>query len=247
MRQLLVMAWLTVGLLGVAGGAQGAAAPQDGPKKVKLTTRDHKEISYDLAKPEHRAQIKKHIDAGEVEKIVAEKEVNLMELRWDTALWSIVVFLLLFLILKKMAWGPMLEGLQKREENIQAALVEAKEAREEARKLKDELQAQRNKAAQEVAEAIAEARRDAENLRNDMMAKAKAEIQTERDRLLREISTAKDQALQEIWQRAADLATTISSKAVKKTLSVDDHRRLVDEAIADMPIANEDRKRLQGV
>src|SRR5260370_4063487 len=51
--------------------------------------------------------------------------------RLDLALWTLVVFLLLFFVLSKYAWGPMLEGLKKREENIRSALEDAQRAREE--------------------------------------------------------------------------------------------------------------------
>src|SRR5262249_18190411 len=59
--------------------------------------------------------------------------------RIDLGIWTIVVFLILFFLLKKYAWGPMLTGLQKREENISTALEEAQKARDEAKKIRDDL------------------------------------------------------------------------------------------------------------
>ena len=67
-----------------------------------------------------------------------------------------------------------------------------------------------------------------------MIAKARAEIQAERERLRREIEMARDQALQELWKQAADLATMISAKAIRRQLSAEDHRRLVDEALTEL-------------
>ena len=46
----------------------------------------------------------------------------LWDIRYDTALWAVVVFVELLLILRAKAWGPILEGLQKREETIRALL-----------------------------------------------------------------------------------------------------------------------------
>lgn len=247
MRHLAIL--LTVGLLAALGGAARAAG--DGEHKhvhkVKVMTTDHKEHRFNLQDPDHKAEFDRLVREGAIAGMQEDVEKNLLEIRWDLGAWTVVVFFLLFFILRKAAWGPMLEGLQKREENIQAALVEAKEARSEAKRLKDELAAERDKAAAQVAEMIAEARRDTDAMRNEMLSKAKAEIQVERDRLLREFSTAKDQALQELFQKAADLATMISSKAVKRNLNVDDHRRLVDEAIADMSNAHQELKRLRGM
>src|SRR5947207_3979910 len=59
--------------------------------------------------------------------------------RIDLGIWTLVVFGILFFILKGYAWKPMLEGLQKREENINAAFEEARKAREEAQQLRDHL------------------------------------------------------------------------------------------------------------
>src|SRR5262245_4284521 len=154
--------------------------------------------------------------------------------RIDLAIWTLVVFLLLLFILTKYAWGPMLEALKKREENVRAAIEEAQRAREEAQRLRDQLQKELNSANEKVREILDEGRRDTQRVTEEMIAKARSEIQTERDRLRREIETARDQALQELWNQAAQLATLISAKAIRRELNPDDHRRLVDEALAEL-------------
>jgi F-type H+-transporting ATPase subunit b len=65
---------------------------------------------------------------------------------------------------------------------------------------------------------------------------------TERERLRRDISTARDQALQEIWNQTAQLATLISAKAIRRELTDEDHRRLVDEALAELRQASHERQ-----
>jgi F-type H+-transporting ATPase subunit b len=152
----------------------------------------------------------------------------------DLAVFTIIVFLLLLFVLSKYAWKPLLEGLQKREENIRSALEDAQRARDEAQKVREQLQAEMNQAAQKVRDLMDAARRDAERSTNEMIAKTRAEIQTERERLHREIGLAKDQALQQIWNQTAQLATLVSAKAIKRQLNEEDHRRLVDEAIAEL-------------
>ena len=128
----------------------------------------------------------------------------------------------------------MLEGLQKREDNIRAALEDAQRARAEAERVRAELQAEMNQAAQKVRDMMDAARRDAERSTSEMLTKTRSEIQTERERLHREIDLAKDQALQQIWNQTAQLATLVSAKAIRRQLNEDDHRRLVDEAIAEL-------------
>lgn len=152
----------------------------------------------------------------------------------DTAIWAIVIFVLLLIILRKLAWGPMLEGLKKREDSIRQAAEEAKNVREESRRAIVDLQAKLDQAYAEIPKIMDEARRDAEALKEDMRNTAAKEIQTERTRLRREIDTARDQALHDIWNQAANLATAISSKVLNKTMTSDDHNRLLHQALEEM-------------
>ncbi len=169
---------------------------------------------------------------------------NIFEYALDLTVWTIVVFLVLLWVLRRFAWGPMLEGLQRREHNIRSALEEAQRAREEADRVRGQLQAEMDRAADTVREMMDRARKDAQRSADELVARARGEIQTERDRLRREIDTARDQALQEIWRQAADLATHISSKAIRRQLSADDHRRLVDEALAELSQAGNSRRKV---
>jgi F-type H+-transporting ATPase subunit b len=159
---------------------------------------------------------------------------NPLEFRYDTAFWAVVVFVLLLVILRKTAWGPILEGLQKREQSILSAVEEAKHARAETVKVTNEFKVKMDQAYAEIPKMMETARRDAQNLAEEMRAKANQDIQAERARLRREIDMARDQALQELWNQTAQLATLISAKAIGRSLTEDDHRRLIDEALTEM-------------
>ncbi|HYV36912.1 MAG TPA: F0F1 ATP synthase subunit B, partial [Gemmataceae bacterium] len=155
---------------------------------------------------------------------------NILAPRFDLTLWSIVIFVLLFLVLRKFAWGPILDGLTKREKSIESAIEEAQKIRAEMAKNQADFQKQLDEANQQIPKLLAEARRDAEQLKEEMRTQAAADINTERQRLRREIEVARDQALQDIWTQVANLATVISAQVIRRALAPDDHRRLVDEA-----------------
>jgi F-type H+-transporting ATPase subunit b len=152
----------------------------------------------------------------------------------DLTIWTIVVFVILLVLLRLLAWKPMLQALQAREKAIADAIEQAKQDREEAARLREQFQQELNRAAEQVRAMLDEGRRDVQHQSDEMLAAARAEIQAEKERLRREIETARDQALQDIWNRSAELASAISTKAIRRTLSVDDHRRLVDEALAEL-------------
>ncbi len=156
----------------------------------------------------------------------------------ELGIWTIAVFLILFGVLWLLAWKPMQEGLHSRERRIQGAIEEARKAREEAQQLREQWQRQMDAANDKVREILDLARRDVQHATDEMIAKARTEIQAERERLRREIDTARDQAIQELWNHAANLATQVSAKAIRRQLTPDDHRRLVEDALAELSQAS---------
>jgi F-type H+-transporting ATPase subunit b len=170
-----------------------------------------------------------------------EHQPSITDPRFDLTIWSIIIFVILFLVLRRYAWGPILEGLHKREEHIKAAVEEAKRAREETERMKTQFQAELAKAHEEIPKMMEAARKDAQQLAEEMRTRAQAEIQADRQRLRREIETARDQALHEIWNQAAQLATLISAKAIRRSLTPEDHRRLMDEALEELKHRGERR------
>jgi len=162
----------------------------------------------------------------------------------DLAIWTVLVFLILLVVLAKMAWKPMMEGLAKRESEIKQAAADAKAAKEESEKLRGELQIERDKAAGQIRELMDKARKDAERLKEEIEAQGRAQVTAERDRLYRELGIAKDQALQDIYQQGVELASILSTKTIHRSLTPEDHRGLVDEALADLRSSAQERQRV---
>jgi F-type H+-transporting ATPase subunit b len=90
-------------------------------------------------------------------------------------------------------------------------------------------------AADQVRGILDEARRNAQSIQDEILAKARAEAEAEKERAKHEIQTARDQALSEIWSKAADLAVAVAGRVLEKEISEGDHRRLIDSAIQELP------------
>jgi len=157
------------------------------------------------------------------------------EIKGDLAIFSAVVFLLLVVILRKFAWKPISEGLEKREHHIAHEIESAERANAEARHLLADYQKKLDAAQLEVRAILDEARRDAETAAQQIAAKAKADAETEMRRALREVETAKDQALKELAETAANQALELAGKLLKQKLQPADHARLIEEAMAKFP------------
>lgn len=189
---------------------------------------------FDTASPNELNALTNLLKNGQVEELKKIKPVNIFAVTWDLGLWTLIVFVLLLLVLRKLAWGPMLAGLQKREDSIKSALEEAKRSNEESHRLRSQMSAQMAEAQEKVKAVLDEARRDAQALADDMMSKAKNEILADRQRLHREVTIARDQALEAISVHTAELATLVASKALGRGVVMEDQHRLIEEAIAGL-------------
>ena len=145
-----------------------------------------KEVAFDLSKDSDVKDFIAKIKKGEIVEI--KIEANPLEFKADLGLWALVIFVALLFILRKLAWGPMVEGLQKREQSIRSAVDEAKLAREETERLRAQFKTEMDQAFAKIPVMMEEARRQGEKLAEEMRAKAAADIAADRDRLRREIA-----------------------------------------------------------
>ena len=161
----------------------------------------------------------------------ASKDLNVFKGALDLTIYTVVVFLVLLFILNKYAWPSIREGLDKRERSIAHDKHEAEKAKKEAVEARVKLEAEMARVNAEIRTMMDKARVDAAATAAEELARGKAELQAERDRQQRELRISTDDALHKIWATAAQLATSISAKAVRKQLSYDDHHALVAEAL----------------
>jgi F-type H+-transporting ATPase subunit b len=166
--------------------------------------------------------------------LVADAAKGPMSFDIPTVVTTLVVFGLLMGILWKFAWGPIMKGLELREKNIHAAKDEAAKVKHEVEELRLKLNAEFAAANDKIRAMLEEARRDADALKAKEKEAGIKEAQAERERAKREIETAKEQALQEIQVQAVKLASLMSSKAVRRSVNEDDHKRLVAESLDEL-------------
>jgi F-type H+-transporting ATPase subunit b len=155
----------------------------------------------------------------------------------ELSLWTIVVFVLLLLVLRQFAWGPILEGLRTREEGIARDKAEAEHARRLAAEVRQRAEEELARVLAQNTELVNKAKQDAAAQAAEELARGRTDLQGERDRLRRELAIERDQALADMLAKTANLATLISRKVIGRDLSHDDHHRLLDEALAEFRAA----------
>lgn len=160
---------------------------------------------------------------------------NPMVLGPDLAIFTAIVFLVLLAVLWKFAWGPIAEALDQREQGIAGQIDEAKQSNEEAKRLLAEHESKLGETAEEVKGLLDQARRDAEAQKQQIVAEAQQAAQAEKERAVREIGVAKNQAMQELAEKSVDTAVGLAGRIVRRQLSPDDHADLIKDALPQLP------------
>lgn len=161
-------------------------------------------------------------------------EVSLFAGDLGNAVWTLLIFALLLVVLAKLVWPQVLKGLQHRERFIRESLTSAKNEREEAKRLLTEYQETLKKAQREASAIVDEGRRDAEEVKKRILGETKAEGDKMIARAKREIGMARDDAVKQLHDQTVLLATSIAGKIVRKELTASDHQALMDEALMEL-------------
>lgn len=186
-----------------------------------------------------------HVETPAEERAAVESEEDqILALRPSLAVATVIVFGLLLAVLWKFAWGPLAQALHDREHGLEHTLQETERARQDAERLLAQHREQMAQAAEQARGLLDQARRDAQASSDELIKKAQAEAESARHRAETEIGLARDQALKDIWTQSADLAVSIAGKVLERELRPDDHRRLVEQALAELPSAPKGREGL---
>jgi F-type H+-transporting ATPase subunit b len=152
-------------------------------------------------------------------------------------IWTLVTFVIVLIVLRKYAYGPLQQMIDARRQAIVADLDAAESARTDAQETLAEYRQQLAEARREAGKIVEDARRSGDERR----AAAVAELEAEKNRLMRqtqdEIRAETRQALNAIKQQVADLAVAATEKVVRARLDEAEQRRLIDEALADVDLS----------
>ena len=147
------------------------------------------------------------------------------------AIWTLLIFVIVVVVLGKFAWGPVLSLLKQREDFIHKSLSDAKHDRDEAEARLKEYAARLQSAQAEAVGIIEEARRDAERLRQELRERARSEADTMIKNAERQIDLQTTRAVQQLRQEAVDLSVTIASKILQRNISKEDNEKLIADAL----------------
>lgn len=157
--------------------------------------------------------------------------LTMLGIKGDLAIWTGVIFLLLLAVLYRFAWGPINDGLQKREDRIAGDIAAAQKSHEDAKQLLASYEQKLAQAGDEVRQLLEQARRDASEVGRQIVDKARSDAEAEHRRALGEIDQATSAAIKELSERSATLAVDLAGKIVGSRLDPAAHSRLIEQAV----------------
>jgi F-type H+-transporting ATPase subunit b len=148
--------------------------------------------------------------------------------------WTVVVFLLLLVILKRTAWPALLGAVEAREKALEQMLEEAERNRAESAKLLAEHERLIAEARKSAHALLAEAKTVAEKERALAIEKTRQEQEELLARALRDIAGEKDRAVEELRREAVDLSLAAASKLLNQRLDSETDRKIVQEYLSSL-------------
>ncbi len=146
-------------------------------------------------------------------------------------LWTLVTFFIVLIILKTLAWAPLMDALDAREQRINDALSSADKAKEEAEKVSNEYDEMIKKAQAEAQDIVAKGKEAGNNLKDEIERKAKEKSDELLEKSNKQIEAAKAKAIDEIKSVSVDLAIQAASKVIDKNLDDSTNRDLAKSTI----------------
>ena len=149
-------------------------------------------------------------------------------------IWTLLVFIVALLVLRKWAWPAITEALDKRQRAIEESIDIAERTRSDAQQVLEEYRERLREARAQADEIVARARKAGEVHERETLEKARTQREELMAQTRRDIEAETRRAIQEIRGEVADLTVLATEKVTRKTLTPEDQRRLVQEALGEL-------------
>jgi F-type H+-transporting ATPase subunit b len=160
---------------------------------------------------------------------------SFVEVRPGLIFWTLVTFIIVALILRAKAWGPILSLVEEREKQIASSIEAAKRERAEAEKLLAEQKTAIAEARRDAQEMLRRNQQEVEKFREELMAKSRKEAEEFKASAQREIEEQKSKAIAEVKAIAVDLSMEVASKLLNERLDDTRHRALAEQFVQGLP------------
>jgi len=148
--------------------------------------------------------------------------------------WTLLLFVISMIVLWKLAFPRITEALDRRQHMIEDSIDDAERIRHEADELLAEYRERLQAARRQAEEIIERARKAGETHERESEEEAQKRREELMERARREIESETQRAIQDIRREVADMTILATEKVTRKTLSEQDQRRLLEEALQEL-------------
>jgi F-type H+-transporting ATPase subunit b len=153
-------------------------------------------------------------------------------------IWTLLVIGISYYVLSKLAFPRIAEALDRRQKAIEDSIDAAEHTRSEAEKILAEYRERLAEARGQADEIVARARKTGEAAENEILGDARAKREEMMEQTRRDIEAETRRAIQEIRAEVADLTVLATEKVTRKSLTEEDQKRLVEEALSELDFAS---------
>jgi F-type H+-transporting ATPase subunit b len=153
-------------------------------------------------------------------------------------IWTLLVFGLSMFLLAKLAFPRIAEALDRRQKAIEDSIDAAEHTRKEAEDILAEYRERLAEARGQADEIVSRARKTGEAAENEILADARSKREEMMEQTRRDIEAETRRAIQEIRAEVADLTVLATEKVTRKSLTDEDQKRLVEEALSELDFAS---------
>jgi len=147
---------------------------------------------------------------------------------------QILSFLILVWILKKFAWKPLMDMMEKRRQTIEDNLAHAENERKEAERIRQEYQADMLKARQEAQAIIEKATKNSEDRSSEILAEARKETEKMKHAALADIERERDKAIADVRDQVVDMSIAVAEKIIQQRLDMKGQEALIEQFIQEV-------------
>jgi F-type H+-transporting ATPase subunit b len=149
-------------------------------------------------------------------------------------IWTLVLFLFTMWVLSKVAFPKIQEALDKRANTINESIEAAERQRKESDELLAEYRGRLSEAREQADDIMARARKSAETAEAEAAAAGKEKREELVEAAKRDIEAETRRSLDQIRQEVADLTVLATERVTRKSLTPEDQKRLVEEALSEV-------------
>ena len=168
--------------------------------------------------------------------LAQEDSGSLIDVVPGLMIWTVVTFVIVLFVLRRVAFGRIQSLIDKRRDRIREALDEADKAREEARELRELVKRERDEAKTDREKILDESRRQAQRQLEQAREHADADLKERLEKNREELEAENARLREQIRRDVVELTLLASEKVTGKVLDDDDQRRLIDETIAEVDV-----------